>query len=165
MPTPTLTVWRWLSRVRGLQGFLLRRLNTHFIVGCTGVIMDDAGRVLLFHHTYRDRYAWGTPGGWLRRGEQAPEALVREIREEAGLAVEPLAPLAVDTDPGTALMEIVWLARPTGAVGALSAEIDDVRWFGLDDALPGNMKPFQARVVGEARRLHRAGRLPEVSLG
>ncbi len=45
-------------------------------------------KILLLKHTYRDKYPWGIPSGWLKRGEQPMEALQREIKEETGMVVE-----------------------------------------------------------------------------
>ncbi|MBZ0270956.1 NUDIX hydrolase [bacterium] len=153
-----LAVWKRLIRVPGAQTLMLRVLSTSFLVGASAVILDGEGRVLLFHHTYRDRFAWGLPGGWMRRGEQAPRALVREIAEESSLAVEIVAPLGADTVRRAAIIEIVYLARLTGGEFVASEEVDEMRWF--SDELP-SIKPVQSRAIAEARRLLAAGRLPE----
>lgn len=54
------------------------------------VIFDDGGRLLLIR---RDRPPgkglWSLPGGRVEEGETLAEALVREVREETGLDVEP----------------------------------------------------------------------------
>jgi 8-oxo-dGTP pyrophosphatase MutT (NUDIX family) len=57
------------------------------------VVRDSLGRVLLFHA--RDALLlelgtwWELPGGGLDQGETYVEAAVRELREEAGIAVAP----------------------------------------------------------------------------
>jgi ADP-ribose pyrophosphatase YjhB (NUDIX family) len=54
-------------------------------LGVRGVVLDEAGRVLLVEHTYLD--GWWLPGGGVDRGETLEDAIARELREEA--AVEP----------------------------------------------------------------------------
>lgn len=148
--------------VPGLQHLLLWLFNTHFIVGCTGVILDDAGRALLFHHTYRTKTAWGTPGGWMRRGESPRDALAREVREESGFKIEVFGPLAVETDPGSVRMEIIYAARHVGGVFRASGEIDEARWFAPGDALPDQMKPLQRRAIEAAFAMRSDNRWPGV---
>jgi 8-oxo-dGTP pyrophosphatase MutT (NUDIX family) len=56
--------------------------------------VDPEGRVLLLHGwdplRPRDPF-WFTIGGAVERGETLPEAAVRELREEAGIVVDPEA--------------------------------------------------------------------------
>lgn len=54
-------------------------------MGAVAVIRDARGRILLAHHTYRQR-AWGLPGGLVNRHEQPADAVARELREELGVA-------------------------------------------------------------------------------
>ncbi len=59
-----------------------------FSVGVLGLVVDDAGSVLLVEQTYRS--GWYLPGGGVRRREPLDDALRRELREEVG--VEPTEP-------------------------------------------------------------------------
>jgi len=53
------------------------------------LIVDDAGRVLLFRGELPDRPPWWfAPGGALDRGETYEAAVVREVMEETGLVVD-----------------------------------------------------------------------------
>jgi 8-oxo-dGTP diphosphatase len=60
------------------------------LVPCVGaVIKDDLGRLLLIKRGHSPGAGlWSLPGGRIEPGETDAEALVREVREETGLAVE-----------------------------------------------------------------------------
>lgn len=64
--------------------------------GVAAVIFED-GRVLLQRRD--DNGRWGLPGGGVEPGESVRAALVREVREETGLEVEPLRLIGVYSDP------------------------------------------------------------------
>ena len=56
------------------------RLSAH------GVLVDDAGRILLLKQTYGD-LGWALPGGYVDRGETVHDAIMRECQEELGCAI------------------------------------------------------------------------------
>ena len=63
--------------------FAWSRLTRGKTLGVRAVAGDDEGRVLLVKHTYLA--GWWLPGGGVDRGETTQGAVVRELREEAGL--------------------------------------------------------------------------------
>lgn len=63
----------------------------------TGFIRDEEGRLLMVLHT--DRRIWVLPGGCMDPGETPADALVREVWEETGLRVEPIALRGVFSGP------------------------------------------------------------------
>lgn len=65
------------------------------VVGVGGVLVHE-GRVLLIRRGKEPLYGrWVVPGGTVELGEPLDEALVRELREETGLEVEPLELITV----------------------------------------------------------------------
>ena len=55
-----------------------------------GLAYDDAGRLLVIRRAHDPgRGLWSLPGGRVEPGEDDAAALVREMREETGLDVEP----------------------------------------------------------------------------
>jgi len=58
-------------------------------LGVRGVVVDGDNRVFLVKHSYVA--GWHLPGGGVEVGETLLEAVVREVREETALAVEPVA--------------------------------------------------------------------------
>jgi ADP-ribose pyrophosphatase YjhB (NUDIX family) len=75
-------------RARTAAWWVLRPIT----LGVRGLVVDPEGRILLVRHTYRR--GWFLPGGAIDRGETAADAVARELREEAGIAVrEPIPEL------------------------------------------------------------------------
>ncbi|MEV7691113.1 NUDIX hydrolase [Streptomyces bungoensis] len=64
----------------------------------TTVARNEAGEVLLIHKTDND--LWALPGGGVDLGESAPDAAVRETKEETGFDVEVTGLIGIYTNPG-----------------------------------------------------------------
>jgi 8-oxo-dGTP pyrophosphatase MutT (NUDIX family) len=62
-----------------------------------GAVIFENGRVLLQRRD--DNGRWGLPGGGVEPGESVRQALIREVREETGLDVEPVRLIGVYSDP------------------------------------------------------------------
>ncbi len=63
---------------------------TAWLVPCVGAIVVERGRLLLIKRGHEPGAGlWSLPGGRIEPGETDSEALVRELREETGLIVEP----------------------------------------------------------------------------
>lgn len=63
----------------------------------TGLMRDSANRILLVQPSGFD--TWSLPGGMIEPRERPAEAVVREMDEELGLKVEPVALLGVFGGP------------------------------------------------------------------
>jgi ADP-ribose pyrophosphatase YjhB (NUDIX family) len=96
-------------------------------VRVTGVLIED-GRILLLNQDTDTGRSWSLPGGKMEEGETIRDALVREMREETGLDVEPGRLLYVcDHLPGggTHVVHLTFEARRTGGVaGQFTAGLD-----------------------------------------
>jgi ADP-ribose pyrophosphatase YjhB (NUDIX family) len=68
------------------------------VPAASAIVVDGQGRVLL--HRRSDNELWSIPGGAMEIGESIGQTVVREVREETGLEVEPRRIVGVYTDPG-----------------------------------------------------------------
>ncbi|MFJ8472238.1 NUDIX domain-containing protein [Kitasatospora sp. NPDC094011] len=80
--TWALTEEEWLSRI------------VRAYIGCSVLLTDRDGKVLLLQAGYRDH--WQLPGGEMEPGEGPAECAARELREETGLSVGELRLLVVE---------------------------------------------------------------------
>ena len=108
--------------------------NDRFLVGVTGLGVDETGRVLLARHRF-GAPQWRFLGGFLHPRERVEDALAREINEETGLVIEVGPVLEVVTGHRWQRVEIVFAYRVTAGTTVLTSEIEELRGF-APDALP-----------------------------
>ncbi|NCN28108.1 NUDIX hydrolase [bacterium] len=66
---------------------------------CVDAIVDmGAGQILLINRKHAPE-GWALPGGFVEAGENAEEAVIREVREETGLDVEIVKQFHTYTNP------------------------------------------------------------------
>ncbi|RLU99501.1 DNA mismatch repair protein MutT [Streptomyces griseocarneus] len=90
----------------------------------------DGGRLLAARRSAPPELAgrWELPGGKLEPGESGEQALVRELREELGVEVEPGERVPGEWPLRAPFVLRVWTAKVVaGEVRALS-DHDEVRW-------------------------------------
>jgi 8-oxo-dGTP diphosphatase len=101
-----------------------------------GVVTSEAGVLLALRRELR---GWELPGGRAEPGEDERAALVREIREETGLVVEPIDVVGEYRRSGFAAHTArVFRCRVAGGALRPSADTPAVAWFpavGLPDTL------------------------------
>ena len=77
--------------------------------------------------------SWSLPGGKLEDGETLAEALVREMKEETGLAVEPVRLLYVCDNVPAQVVHMTFEARRTGGtVGDIAVGADTTPIRGVE---------------------------------
>lgn len=133
-----------------------RRWMTTFgprTLGVRGLVADEQGRLLLVRHTY-GRPSWYLPGGGVRRRERLVDALLREMREEAGVEVADgadgldLFGVYSDLAQGRSDHVAVFVARDWRRQDADNREIDRSQFFSPDH-LPAETSPGTRRRIDE----------------
>ena len=76
-----------LSALPRLLGFGMNRTHDHPLATVGAIIVNTRGEILMIR-THKWSHRWGIPGGKIKRGETAEEALRREIREETALEID-----------------------------------------------------------------------------
>jgi len=111
------------------------------VIPCVGaVIKDDQGRLLLIKRGHDPGAGlWSIPGGRIEPGETDAEALVREMREETGLAVQagPLLGRVRRPVPGgreNVVLEIRdYAATVTGGTLRPGDDAAEARWVAVSE--------------------------------
>lgn len=109
---------------------------THF-VSVAGLVTNDKGRILLIKSPRR---GWEYPGGMVEPGETFQDALLREIKEEAGVDVEITGFIGLCKNVEKDVVNIDFACKAVGGQLATSDESTEVMWVDKEDAL--NMVTF-----------------------
>lgn len=137
--------------IRGpMQWRVLWLAHSKFMVGVTGVVRDDAGRVLLLRHRmWPEGRQWGLPTGYATAGEEFGQTVVREVREETGLEVKPGR--LVHLKSGYKLrIEVAYEAQLAGGELKIdSFEILEARWCSPEELPDGMQESHRLLILGK----------------
>ncbi len=146
-----------LEEFQGNWRIMQREYPLAPLVG-VGAVVVDQGRVLLVRRgTEPMKGRWSLPGGLLELGESLTEGIVREVREETGLEVEPVELIElldrIHREGERVRYHYViadYLCRVSGGELLAASDADDVRWVEREEwnshsAL--NIDPISVRVI------------------
>ena len=140
----------WRGAPKSVRRWGVWLAESRFTVTAGGVIQDEEGRVLLFNHVFRKGSGWGIPGGFINPGEDAEEALRRELREEAGVELTSAQLAFTRTHRRPQQVEIIFRCRARhDSARAQSLEVCSVEWFALEQ-LPADLPRDQHRIIRRA---------------
>ncbi|MEU9888621.1 NUDIX hydrolase [Sphaerisporangium sp. NPDC051011] len=122
--------------------------NTHS-VSVAGVIIDDQGRALLTQR--RDNGHWEAPGGVLERDEDIITGLLREVREETGLDVEPVTLTGVYKNMTRGIVALVFRCKLISGHLTETDETRSFRWVTADEVRTLASEAFAVRVLDAMR--------------
>jgi ADP-ribose pyrophosphatase YjhB (NUDIX family) len=114
-------------------------------VSVAGVIIDGQGRALLTQR--RDNGHWEAPGGVLELDEDITTGLLREIHEETGLDVEPVALTGVYKNMTRGIVALVFRCAMIGGDLVETDETRAFRWVTADEVEQLTTQAFGIRVL------------------
>jgi 8-oxo-dGTP diphosphatase len=124
---------------RPVRRLIIRSFTPSYTVGAVLALQRSDGSLLLVEQ--RHSPGWALPGGLLARGESPSDGLLREVKEEVGLVLDPAqmpVPFAV-LAPRVRRVDVVYVSARGDEFaprrGADEDEVTGVGWFALD-ALP-----------------------------
>jgi len=129
------------------------------VIGVGAVILDS-DRVLLVQRGHEPlKGEWSLPGGALELGETLEEGIRREVLEETGLVIDPVAVVEVfdriyRDSAGRVQYHYVlvdYLCRVIAGALACATDATDARWATLDQL--GPIAPFTGQVIRKAFRM------------
>jgi 8-oxo-dGTP diphosphatase len=136
----------WRSRpVVHTRGDHVNNQDTRHSVSVTGVIIDDHDRALLIQR--RDNHRWEPPGGVLEPGETIDDGVRREVREETGLDVEPVALTGVYKNMKRAIVALVFRCKITRGDLTANDEVSAFRWVRSADVAELADEAYAIRVL------------------
>lgn len=135
-------------------------------VDVRGACFDEHERVLLMRERIDGR--WSLPGGWADPGDTPVQAVVREVREEAGAEVEVVRLVGCwDRDARghvpplpVAVVKLFFLCRVVSLGTPDALETLETGWFGLDELPPLSEGRVTAYELGRCLAHHRDPSLP-----
>ncbi|GAA0216669.1 NUDIX domain-containing protein [Saccharothrix mutabilis subsp. mutabilis] len=114
---------------------------TNIVVAVTAFVQDEQGRLLMIRRTDNDLYS--IPGGAQDVGETIGHTVVREVKEETGIDVEPTDVIGIYSDPAHVIaytdgevrqeFSICFRARLIGGKLRTSNESSEVHWVAQED--------------------------------
>lgn len=102
---------------------------------CDAILIEDGKLLLIKRAAEPFRGQWALPGGRIDENETAEQCLLREMKEETGLDVEPIALVGIYSDPGRdprGVIAAAYLVKRTGGEPKGGDDAAEAAWFALD---------------------------------
>jgi 8-oxo-dGTP diphosphatase len=100
-------------------------------VSVAAAIVDDDGRFLAIRRA--DNGQWEPPGGVLELDESIEEGLIREVAEETGLRIQPVALTGVYKNMERGIVALVFRCAIVGHTAQPPDEVDEIQWLAPDE--------------------------------
>ena len=124
---------------------------------CIITLIHDKDRILLGRSKFFPPNMFSTLAGFIEAGENAEEALVREVMEEVNVKVSEIKYYGSQSWPFPSQLMLGYFCKYVeGEIKLNDAELEEARWFHLDD-LP--MIPPDSSISGQLIRSYISDRL------
>ena len=101
---------------------------------CVLALVEDGDRILLAHHHRSNEPVYTVLAGFIEVGESAEQAVLREVKEEAGVHVSNIRYLGSQSWPFPGQMMLAYIASyESGELSRDKNELSDLRWFKKDE--------------------------------
>jgi 8-oxo-dGTP diphosphatase len=115
-------------------------------------VVMDRGRILISRRGRSDHLAgyWEFPGGKCLSGEPPEQCVIREVREEVGLDIQPEQELQAIhfSYPHRHIVLFPFICRPVSGV-ACPLDVAEVRWILPDDLRSYRFPPANDSLIAE----------------
>ena len=113
-------------------------------------LIEREGKILLGRRSRNSASPgkWSFPAGYVDRGERVEDALVREVREETGLAVTIAALLGLYSRTGDTVVLAVYVATVVGGAMAPADDLTELALFPFD-APPDPAFPHDPQIIAD----------------
>jgi 8-oxo-dGTP diphosphatase len=118
-------------------------------VSVAAAIVDEGGRLLAVRR--RDNGHWEPPGGILELHETIQAGLIREVREETGLEVEPQALSGVYKNMRRGIVALVFRCRIIGGESCPTREAEQVCWLSPNEVRDLMDEAYATRLLDALR--------------
>ena len=136
------------------------------LLSVDGAVFDGSGRLLLIQRA--DNEAWAMPGGAAEVGETPAEAVIREVREETGLAVRATQLLGIydsrrvgSPDPAHHY-QLVFRCTVIGGVLVSTSEAVAFDYVGEEEVRSRRLHPGHDVRITDVFRIHRGDIQPAI---
>lgn len=117
---------------------------------CIITLIHDDDKILLGRSKYFPQDMYSTLAGFIEAGENAEEALVREVKEEVNVAVSNITYHSSQSWPFPSQLMLGYMCKyDAGEIVLNDAELEDAKWFSITD-LPAI--PPDASISGQLIR-------------
>jgi 8-oxo-dGTP pyrophosphatase MutT (NUDIX family) len=119
-------------------------------VSVAAAIIDDQGCFLAIRRA--DNGQWEPPGGVLELDESIEAGLIREVAEETGLTVEPIALTGVYKNMRRGIVALVFRCDIADGVPHTSREVHEIAWLTPDELSDHMSDAYRVRLLDALSR-------------